>query len=121
MFKTASEVCTGNQERHESRRLALKIACANGHTEPKLELDDSENGFKKLLVESDEDIMETTENDYIFNDALVMPNVHGDNTALASAASEADSGINRLFVECSGVAGKTRNGDMLIKGSIPRM
>ncbi|KAK6733433.1 hypothetical protein RB195_017272 [Necator americanus] len=27
-----SEVCTGNQERHESRRLALKIACANGHT-----------------------------------------------------------------------------------------
>ncbi|KAK6747522.1 hypothetical protein RB195_000617 [Necator americanus] len=32
MFKTAGEVCTGNEERHESRRLALKIACANGHT-----------------------------------------------------------------------------------------
>ncbi|EYC21254.1 hypothetical protein Y032_0020g81 [Ancylostoma ceylanicum] len=32
MFKTAAKLCTGEEERYESRRIALKIANSNGYT-----------------------------------------------------------------------------------------
>ncbi|KAK6732995.1 hypothetical protein RB195_017022 [Necator americanus] len=65
------------------------------------ELDDSVNSFERIPVESDEDVMGTTENDSIFDDVLMLLADKESDSRSNETLSMSDSATEQMNVQAT--------------------